>query len=59
MNLALRFLKFCHPKAEKDRMKMRLMLAKAQAEAEDLTRTVNGNFDELKCWLNNGPPEKK
>ena len=60
MKLALRILRFIHPKAEAERMIVRAAIARAAAEAEDLTRTCTLNGPALKTWLTeNGKIETK
>ena len=59
MTFAMRILRFFHPTTERERMEMREALARAQAEAEDLTRTIHDNSDGLKRCFNNGLIEKK
>ena len=51
MTFAQTLLRLCHPKAEKERMQMRRVLARAQAEAEDVTRTVKLDSERLQTWL--------
>ena len=51
MKLAHRILRFIHPRDEEERMELRQAIARACAEAEDLTRTVTTDGDALKKWL--------
>lgn len=51
MNLAQRILRLIHPKVEEERMQIRQAIARACAEAEDVTRTVNLDAEALQKWL--------
>ena len=51
MTLAQQILRFVHPEVEKERMEMREALARATAEAEDVTRTVSLDADALREWI--------
>lgn len=51
MTLTQWILRFIHPQAEAERVRMREALARAQAEAEDVTRTVNHDSERLTAWL--------
>ena len=52
MNLAQRILRLIHPKDEEQRMEMRGQIARAAAEAEDLTRTtLTMDCESLRRWL--------
>ena len=51
MNLSQRILRLIHPKDEAERMQVRAAIARAAAEAEDLTRTVNHDGERLTAWL--------
>ena len=51
MNLTQRILRFLHPKAEAERMELRQAIARACAEAEDVTRTVTLDGPRLQEWL--------
>lgn len=51
MSIAQRILRIVHPKAEGERMKMREALARATAEAEDVTRTVKLDAEALRKYL--------
>ena len=46
MKLSQWILKLCCPTAEKERMELRQDIRRAQAHAEDLTRTVQAKQDE-------------
>lgn len=51
MNFAQRILKIFHEKDEAERMKLRKAIARATAEAEDVTRTVSLDGPRLQAWL--------
>ncbi len=51
MNIAQKILRFIHPKDEAERMRVRAAIARATAEAEDVTRTVELDAERLKRWL--------
>ena len=51
MRLSQRILKIFHPREEGERMELREAVARASAEAEDLTRTVSMNRDEFCAML--------
>ena len=51
MTLAQQILRFVHPEVEKERMEMREAMARAKAEAEDVTRTTSLDGAALQKWL--------
>ena len=51
MNLSKRILKFLHPQDEAQRMNFRMAVARATAEAEDVTRTINTDATAMRVWL--------
>ena len=51
MKLAQKILRFVHFEDEDERMKLREAIARAAAEAEDVTRTVQLDGEALKKWL--------
>ena len=51
MTLAQKILRMFHPKSEHERMKVRETMARAQAEAEDVTRTMQQDSTALRLWL--------
>ena len=60
MKLAQKILRLIHPEAEAERMIVRAAIARASAEAEDVTRTVALDGDALRRWLlQNGKVETK
>lgn len=51
MNLRQRVLRFFSPKAEEARMNMREARCRAEAVAEDLSRTMTMHSDEIRAVL--------
>ena len=51
MKLAQRILRLIHPEAEAERCKERALLKRAQAEVENLTRTVTMSHVDFRKWL--------
>ena len=47
MNMSIRLLKMFSPKAEQQRMDLRRTIAKSEAHACDLVRSLENNFEEV------------